>query len=68
MWASFSTRRRKGKGKEEKGRNGNGERGWVREWWKGKEIELKERVINGKEKGEIYRGRDRGKWRKRERR
>ena len=44
------------------------ERVWVREWWKGKGIELMEGVMNGKEKDEIYRGRDRGKVRKREKR
>ena len=74
MKALFCTRRGKGKGKEEKGRKGNGECERKEDWKRdgsgngGREkwIELMEGVMNGKEKGEIYWGRDRGKGRKRE--
>ena len=54
-----------GKGKEEKGRKEKSERerglekGWVRsvrKRWEGKGIEIREGVMNGKEKGEIYWG------------
>ena len=65
MKALFCTRMGKGKGKEEKGRKEKSEsergleKGWVRsvrKRWKGKGIEIREGVMNGKEKGEIYWG------------